>query len=430
MSNTARLSRFGAGILLALLTLLVLVQPEASRGQVPSASVTVCQVSGSATAPDLVHVTVSVDQVVAFLNAHPGSFVGACPPSGSNGSSGSGSSGSGSSGGTGGTSSGTPLNGAVTVCRLGGTAYAPVLSQVVIGVDQVAAYLNQNPGSFLGSCPAAAGGNASEPSGSAGPVSAVVTVCRVTGSANAPGLAQLTLAVDEVVAFLNRNPGSFIGTCPGRGGTVTSGPGRVLGLPLGAALTICQVTASGNVLRYTQATVAVDKVAAYLNQHAGSYVGLCPSASDQNGTIGNEPLGYVTICRVTGVASSPLAAATVRADQLEAYLARAGTVLDPASSGCQSPTGDPDTDSPGTDPPGTTPVGKESTIVVHTTPNTVVTARGAGVDESTTSDKKGRATLKVKPKKAGLIVVRGTAGRVTRTFGAASPRRSGGNLTG
>jgi hypothetical protein len=417
MSNPARLSRFGAGVLLALTALLVLVQPEASRGQVPSASVTVCQVSGSASAPDLVQVTVSVDQVVAFLNAHPGSFVGACPSSGGNGSSGSGSGG--------GTTSGTPLNGAVTVCRLGGTAYAPVLSPVVVGVDQVTAYLNQNPGSFLGSCPAAAGGNASEPSGSAGPVSAVVTVCRVTGSANAPGLAQLALAVDEVAAFLNRNPGSFIGTCPGTGGTVTSGPGRILGIPLGAALTICQVTASGNVLRYVQANVAVDKVSAYLNQHAGSYVGLCPSASDQNGTVGNEPIGYLTICRVTGVASSPLAAVTVRADQLEAYLARAGTVLDPSSSGCQSPTGDP-----GTDPPGTTPVGEETTIVVHTTPNTVVTARGAGVDESTKSDKKGRAILKVKAKKPGLVVVRGTAGRVTRTIGAASPRRSGGNLTG
>jgi hypothetical protein len=252
-----------------------------------------------------------------------------------------------------------------------------------------------------------------------------VTVCRVTGDANAPGLAQLALAVDEVAAFVNRNPGSFIGTCPGKGGTVSSGPARILGIPAGAALTICQVTANAKVLQYVQANVAIDKVAAFLNQHPGSFVGVCPSSSDSTGTLGEAPLGYVTICRVTGAAGSPLAAATVRVDELRAYLARAGTVLDPDASGCEQPPRQPESE-----PPSEAPVGKTTTVLVHTTPNTIVTATGAGVNESARSDKQGRAKIKVKPKRQGIVTVRGSGGRVARTLGAASPRRSGGNLTG
>ena len=118
-------------------------------------------------------------------------------------------------------SRGESPNGSVTVCRVCGSANAPLLTEVAVAADQVAAYLNQNPGAFVGSCPSGPGGNGSESSGSAGPVSAVVTVCRVTGTADAPGLAQLELAVADLAAFVNRNPGSFIGTCPGNGGKVT-----------------------------------------------------------------------------------------------------------------------------------------------------------------------------------------------------------------
>lgn len=407
-SSAVRRAPTGVALLLLSFGLFFLARPEASRGELPNASVTVCHVSGSASAPSFAQVTVSVDQVAAYLNQNAGSFVGTCPsPTGT--------------GGTGGTSG---PSGAVTVCRVSGTATAPVLSQVVVGVAQVTAYLKQNPGSFVGSCPASKG-NARTSPGKAGFVSGIVTVCRVTGSANAPGLAQLSLAVDEVAAFVNRNPGSHIGTCPGSGGTTAKGPGRILGVPAGAALTICHVEASGNVRRQVQTNVAIERFAAFVNQHPDSFVGLCPSPDDPEGTLGNEPLGYVTICRVTGAAGSPLGAVTIRAKERAAYLSRAGTVLTPAASGCRTPAGNG-----GGAPPSTTSPGTSTDVVVYTTPNTVVTARGAGVNESTRSDAQGRAKMRLTPTRPGLVTVRAAQGRVARALGVSTHRRSGGNLTG
>jgi hypothetical protein len=404
-----RLGTAGVGLILALVSIFVLALPGTSSGQLPGATVTVCQVTGSANAPNFAEVQVSADQVAAYLNQYPGSFVGGCPSGG------------------GGAGDSPPLNGAVTVCRVSGRASAPILSEVLISADQVAAYLNQNPGSFVGVCPASDdGGNAGGPSGGTGPLNAVVTVCRVTGNVNAPHIVQLTLTVDQVVAFLNKNPDSFIGTCPGKGGTTTKPPGRILGIPLGAALTICQVTTSARAVRFVQVNVVVDRMDAFLNQHPGSFVGLCPSSDDANGTIGNEPLGYATICRVTGDAENPLAPATVRRDNLGAYLTRAGTVTVVPTSGCQASTA-PDG---GENPPSSTQPGKPETIVVDTTPNTVVTATGAGVNESTTSNKTGKAKLKVTAKKKGIITVRADRGRVVQRIGVASPSRSGANLTG
>ena len=395
--------------LLVLAGLVVLALPMTSSSQVlpglPGASVTVCQVTGSASAPQFAQVQVAVDQLAAYLNQFPGSFVGSCPEGGSNSGS---------------------VSGTVRVCRVSGSASAPVLTEVLVAVDQVQAYLGQNPGSFVGACPAtSSGGNAGQPAGGAGPLSAVVTVCRVTGNVNAPQLAQLTLEVDRVVAFLNQNPRSFIGTCPGQGGTVTQGPGRILGIPVGAALSICRVTAAGNALRYLQVNVAIDRVAAYLNQHAGSFVGLCPSGDDPNGTLGNEPLGYVTICRVTGAADSGLAAATIRVDELRAYLSQPGTIVPAPASGC------PQARRTTTEqPPSTITPGDSRTIVVDTTPNTVVTATGAGVNQSTKSNKKGKAKIKVRPKRAGVITVRAAGGKPVARVGVTARTQSAAGLTG
>ena len=399
---------------LALTTLVVLALPVASSAQVlPGASVTVCQVTGNASAPQFAEVQISVDQLAAFLDQHTGSFVGACP----------------SGGGAGGANGGgptPPLTGAVTVCRVSGSASAPVLSEVLISVDSLAAFLNQNPGSFAGACPVkSGGGNAGSSSGGAGPLNAAVTVCKVTGSANAPRIAQLTLAVDEIAAFLNRNPGSFVGTCPGQGGTVTKGPGRILGIPAGAALSICQVTGNARALRRVQVNVAIDRVAAFLNQHPDSFVGLCPSAGDGNGTLGNEPLGYATICRVTGNADAPLAAVTVRVDELQAYLSRPGTITPAPASGCPKLA-----TASGGSPPSTGTTGETRTVVVQTTPNTVVTATGAGVKESARSNSAGKAKLNVTPRQKGIVTVRGAGGRVIQRIGVASQTRSGRNLTG
>lgn len=424
--------RLGAGLVLALVTGLVLALPVSSSGQLPplppippapgppppalpGASVTVCQVTGSASAPNFLQVEISVDQLAAYLNQYPGSFAGPCPAPG---------------GGSGGGN--PPLNGAVTVCRVSGSASAPILSEVLVAADQVAVFLNQNPGSFVGACPpSTGGGNGGGSNGGSGPLNAVVTVCRVTGNVNAPEIAQVTLNVDQLVAFLNQNPRSFIGTCPGEGGTVTQGPGRILGIPVGAALTICQVTANANVRRFLQVNVAIDRAAAFLNQNPGSFVGLCPSSGDPNGTLGNEPLGYVTICRVTGDVRNPLAAVTVRVDQLQAYLAQAGTIVPAPTSGCPRPSTTPGGGGGGGgEEPSTTTPGQTTTVVVQTTPNTVVTATGAGVNTSTKSNKKGKAKVKLQPKRAGIVTIRASGNKSVKRVGVVAKSRSGANLTG
>ena len=410
LSLKRRLTAVMTGLVLTLVGVVMLVLPVTASGQLgPVASVTVCQVTGSASAPEFAQVQVSVDQVAAYLNQFPGSFVGTCPSSG---------------GGNGGN---PPVNGAVTVCRVSGEARSRVLSEVLVSVDQVTVFLNQNPGSFVGSCPPASGsGNSGATTGGTGPLNAVVTVCRVTGTVNAPRVAQLTLEVDRVAAFLNQNQGSFIGTCPGDRASVTDGPGRILGIPAGAALSICRVTGSASALRFAQVNVAIERVAAYLNQNPGSFVGLCPSSGDPNGTLGNEPLAYVTICRVTGDVRNPLAPVTIRVSELVAYLGQPGTIVPAPTAGCPRPgsSGNP------TEPPSTTPTETTRTVTVQTTPNTVVTARGAGVKESTRSNRTGKARLKIKPKKAGIVTVRAAAGRVVTRIGVANTVRSGRNLTG
>lgn len=254
-----------------------------------------------------------------------------------------------------------------------------------------------------------------------------MTVCRVTGSATAPQIAQLTLEVDRVAAFLNQNPGSFIGTCPGEGGTVTEGPGRILGIPAGSALSICRVTGSAGALRFVQVNVAIERAAAYLNQHSGSFVGLCPGAGDPNGTVGDEPIGFVTICSVTAAADGGLAATTIRRDNLRAYLSRPGTIVPAPTAGCPRLA----RETPGDEaPPSTTPPGQSRTIVVETTPHTVVTATGAGVDAKTKSDKKGKAKLTVKPKRPGVVTVRAAGGKPVKRLGVAATTKSAAGLTG
>ena len=406
-SSRINLASLGTALAVGLAAVVGLLVPVSASGQVgPGASVTVCRVSGSASAPDYAQVQVAVDQLAMYLNQNAGSFVGSCPSSGGNGGN-------------------PPVNGAVTVCRVSGNASARVLTEVVVAADQVAAFVNQNPGSFVGACPSSPGDGGNGTSRGTGPVNATVTVCRVAGSINTPQLAQLNLGVDQVAAFVNQNPGSFIGTCPGEGGTVTQGPGRILGIPVGAALSICQVTGSAGALRLAQVNVAIERVAAFLNQNPGSFVGLCPSSGDPNGTLGDEPIGYVTICRVTGDVRNPLVPVTIRERDLELYLARPGTIVPAPTVGCPRPA----TTTP-SDPPSTTQTGTTGTVTVRTTPNTVVTARGAGVSQATRSNRKGTAKLKLAPKKAGIVTVRAASGRVVRRIGVTSAVQSGSNLTG
>jgi hypothetical protein len=143
----------------------------------------------------------------------------------------------------------------------------------------------------------------------------------------------------------------------------------------------------------------------------------------------------VTICRVTGDADNPLTPITIRLSELGVYLTRAGTVVPAPTGGCPAPGGtsgdgsDGSGGSGGGEPSGTT-TGETTTVVVQTTPNTVVTATGAGVSESTRSNKQGKATLQVRPKKKGIVTVRAAGGRVVKRLGVAAPRRSGANLTG
>jgi hypothetical protein len=412
-SLRTHLGALGTAFVLATAAGLVVALPVGAGVKVgPEASVTVCRVTGSAGALDYAQVQVSVDQLAAFLNQYPGSFVGSCPTGGAEGS------------------GNPPPIAAVTVCRASGSASARALTEVQVAADQVAAVIAQNPGSFAGTCPPSSGGSGGTGgTGGTGPVSAVVTICRVTGSANAPRIAQVSVAVDRVVGFLNQNPGSFIGTCPGEGATVTDGPGRILGIPAGGALAICRVTVDAGALRFLQVDVAIDRFAAFLNQNPGSFVGLCPSAGDPNGTLGPEPLAYVTICRVTGNVANPLAPVTIRRDELELYLARPGTIVPAPTAGCPRSQAPGHNDPPG-EPPSTTQPGETTMTSVHTTPNTVVTAKGAGTKASARSDRKGNARLRFTPKKRGIVTVRAAGAHVVQRVGVAGQVSSGRNLTG
>ena len=103
-----------------------------------------------------------------------------------------------------------------------------------------------------------------------------------------------------------------------------------------------------------------------------------------------------------------------------------GTVVPAPASGCPRARTTPG-DGGG---PSTTPPGQTTTVVVQTTPNTVVTATGAGVKASAKSNKQGKAKVKITPKRKGIVTVRADGGRVVKRIGVASPSRSGANLTG
>jgi hypothetical protein len=364
MRHVVRAGRRRLGVIgvltavLAALGLGVLALPGSPQAALPGASVTVCQVTGSASAPNYAQVDVSADQVAAYLNQYPGSFIGSCPSGGSGG------------GGTGGTG-GTPANGAVTVCSVTGSASVPNFALATVALNNLGAYLNQNPGSFVGTCP-----GSGSPAGSPGPLpNGFVTLCSLTGSLAAPHYAQVTVALTDLQAALNRQPGSFAGACP--------------------------------------------------------------TAGDLNGNPGPVPSGFATICRITGDATTPYATLTVAASQLGTYLNQAGNVLSAPGGGC--PTALPADggtvaggSGPGSEPgdsPGTSNPGSSSTIVVQTTPNTVVTATGAGTNSTSKSDAAGKATLSVKPRHKGIVSIRGAGGKVIKRIGVLG-KQSGAQLTG
>jgi hypothetical protein len=401
-------------VMLAALGLSVLALPASSRADLPGASVTVCQVTGSASAPNYAQVQVRVDQVAAYLNEFPGSFVGSCPSSGGGGST-------------------TPVA-TVDVCQVTVAGGVTNYAQVQVAIDQLQAFLNQHPGSFQGTCPTGSGDTGGTGGGTGGvvPVNGSVTVCRVTGSVSAPDYALATVAVNDLAAYLNRNPGSFVGSCPTSGSPAGS-PGS---LPNGF-VTICSLTGSLSAPRYAQLTVAVTDLQAALNRRPGSFVGACPTAGDLNGNPGPVPSGFATICRLTGNATTPYTTLTVAVSQLGAYLNQAGNILAAPNGGC--PTAVPGSggtvtggSGPGSQPgnsPGSSSPGSSSTIDVQTTPNTVVTSSGAGTNGHTKSNAQGKARVRVKPKKKGIITIRGAGGKIIKRIGVTG-RQSGAQLTG
>ena len=69
-------------------------------------------------------------------------------------------------------------------------------------------------------------------------------------------------------------------------------------------------------------------------------------------------------------------------------------------------------------------------MTVTTTPNTVVTARGAGVNESIRSDRRGRAKVRVKPKPTRDRDDPRNGGPSREADRVVAARQSGANLTG
>ncbi|MBA3244154.1 MAG: hypothetical protein H0T61_03135 [Actinobacteria bacterium] len=395
--------------------------------------------TGSASAPSYAQVDVAVDQVAAYINQFPGSFAGTCPAPGTGG------------GGGGGGAGGTPIA-TVLVCQVTGSASAPSYAQVDVAVDQVAAYISQFPGSFAGTCPAPGTGGSGGGGGAGGGGNlpgAGVAVCNVAVSGGAFSFVNVNIAVDRLAAYLNQHPGSFAGTCPAGSGT---GSGSGSGNSPNGALVVCRVTGGINAPRFAQVAVAVDQLAAYLNRNSGTFVGGCPTTGDPNGNPGLVPAGFLTICRVTGSAATPYAALTVAASRIGVFLNQAGTILPAPAGGCPTSV-DSDTSSGnggggGSDSgsgsgsgsgssetgslsaPSSTTVGTAATVVVKTTPNTVVTARGAGVKGAAKSNKKGRAVIRIKPTKRGLIQVRAAGGKIVKRIGVTSVTTSAKHLTG
>ena len=204
-------------------------------------------------------------------------------------------------------------------------------------------------------------------------------------------------------------PGSFIGTCPGeahgdqRAGPDPRHPGwrGALDLPGHGERERAAVL---------QVNVAIERVAAYLNQNPGSFVGLCPSSGIRTGRSGTSR-SATSRSVASRVTCEPARAVTIRVDRGQAYLAQPGTIVARTTSGCPRRR----TSGSATEPPATTPTAT-STVTVQTTPNTVVTARGAGVtSRPRATGRAGRG--KVKPKKAGIVTIRATAGRVVKRIG-------------
>jgi hypothetical protein len=103
---------------------------------------------------------------------------------------------------------------------------------------------------------------------------------------------------------------------------------------------------------------------------------------------------------------------------------RADTVIDATKPGVSSA-------------PGTATVGVPLVIVIHTTPNAVVSVHGAGTANAsgtlgatkTTSGKQGVARLRVVPAKQGILSVK-VGNRVVKRFGVLGASTSGASLTG
>jgi hypothetical protein len=320
----------------------------------------------------------------------------------------------------------------VSVCQVTGSPNALNYAQVTVSVTALSAYLNQFPGSFVGTCPSTGGGGGGgggtptvpPPATPTLPPAGFVTICHISGTVTAPNDTQVTVDVDQLAAYLNANPNSFVGSCPTSGAPA----GTPITAPNGF-VTICHVGVSGTTNRDTQVTVGADDVGAYLNRNPNSFIGTCPSAGDPNGNPGPVPTGYATICRLTGNASSPYATVTIPESQLSAYLNQPGVIAVTPTGGCPTavpPTGGTTPTGPG---PGQIPPDQSQTVTVQTTPNTVVTATGAGTHSRTVSDKKGHAKVKVKPKRPGIVTIKGAGGKVIKRFGVEGAQ-TGKQLTG
>jgi hypothetical protein len=162
-------------------------------------------------------------------------------------------------------SSGLDLPGAsLTVCQVSGSASAPSFAQVQVPVDQLAAHLSQNQGSFVGACPASSGGGSGSGGGSDPPLKSAATVCRVSGSSSAPVFSEVLVGADQVAVFLNQNPGSFSGGCPTTAGGGNAGGSNGGSGTLTPVATVCRVSGSANAQDNAELTLDVDQVAAYL----------------------------------------------------------------------------------------------------------------------------------------------------------------------
>ncbi|MHB8644039.1 MAG: hypothetical protein ACYDA3_14270 [Gaiellaceae bacterium] len=136
----------------------------------------------------------------------------------------------------------------------------------------------------------------------------------------------------------------------------------------------------------------------------------------------------VVVCAATGSEKHPYHELKLPAAAIQHRHKKAGDITPAPEGGC--PTTADVKAAEQAKAPLQTNVGQQVTIHVTAVPNTTVTVKGAGVDQSVTTTTAGIATVTIKPTKPGIVAVKGASSKPLAMFGVLGARSSGLAFTG